>query len=72
MDIAKKVFNTYGSDVLIVEPNLSQIDEFELIDFKHAYNKCDIAVFLVNHSKFKEIKIDVNSKKVLDFCGILK
>lgn len=72
LDIAKKVFNTYGSDVLIVEPNLSQIDKFELIDFKHAYNKCDIAVFLVNHSKFKELKIDLNSKKVLDFCGILK
>ena len=72
LDIAKKVFNTYGSDILIVEPNLSQIDKFELIDFKHAYNKCDLAVFLVNHSRFKELKIDVNSKKVLDFCGILK
>ena len=72
LDIAKKVFDTYRSNVLIVEPNLTKIDDFELSDLHHAYNTCDIAIFLVNHSIFKEININPNKKKVLDFCGILK
>ena len=72
LDIAQKVFDTYGSNVFISEPNLTHIDQFTLTDFKSSYSNCDIAVFLVNHSKFKEIEIDVTSKKVLDFCGILE
>ena len=46
------------------------MDEFDLIDFQKAYNESDIIVFLVNHSKFKNIKLNKENKKVLDFCGI--
>jgi UDP-N-acetyl-D-mannosaminuronic acid dehydrogenase len=72
LEIAQKVFNTYGPNVSIVEPNLSQIDEFKLTNYDIAYDESDIVVFLVNHSKFKELKININKKKVLDFCGLLK
>ena len=72
LDIAKKVYNKYGPNVIIVEPNLIKIKEFKLTDLHYAYKKCDIAIFLTNHSKFNEIKIDINKKKVLDFCGLLK
>lgn len=72
LEIAQKIYNTYGSSVRIVEPNLSQIDEFELTKYDIAYDESDIVVFLVNHTIFKELKIDTNKKKVLDFCGLLK
>ena len=72
LKIAQKVYNTYGSNVSIAEPNLSQIDEFKLTNYDIAYDESDIVVFLVNHSKFKDLKINVNRKKVLDFCGLLK
>ena len=48
-----------------------KINDFELSDYKIAYNECDIAVFLVNHSKFENLRINTKNKKVLDFCGIL-
>lgn len=70
LEIAKKLYNIYSSNIFIVEPNISKMDEFDLIDFQKAYNESDIIVFLVNHSKFKNIKLNTENKKVLDFCGI--
>ena len=71
LDIAQKVYNAYGSNAIIVEPNLSHVDEFKLTNYEIAYDESDIIVLLVNHSKFKQMKIDTKSKKVLDFCGAL-
>ena len=48
------------------------IDLYKLTNYDIAYDESDIVVFLVNHSKFKDLKINVNRKKVLDFCGLLK
>ena len=73
LEIAKKISNIYGqSDVYFCEPNLSKIENFELSEFKESYDNADIAVFLVNHSIFKDLKIDINKKIILDFCGIIK
>ena len=70
LEIAKKLYNIYNSNISIVEPNLSKIDEFDLTDSQKAYDESDIIVYLVNHSNFKKIKLNKVNKKVLDFCGI--
>ena len=72
LEIAKKVYSTYGADdVSICEPNLKEIDDFILDDYHKAFNDSNIAVFLVKHSVFKSLKINHNDKIILDFCGIL-
>ncbi|EXY32473.1 nucleotide sugar dehydrogenase domain protein, partial [Bacteroides fragilis str. 3397 T10] len=42
-----------------------------LTNYKDAYAKADIIVFLVAHSVFKTLLYDDN-KVILDFCGIYK
>ena len=54
-------------NILAVEPNITNFNEFEIIDYKEAINKADIIVFLVAHKEFKELKV----KTDLDFCGVL-
>ena len=46
-------------------------DSFKLTNYKDAYAKADIIVFLVAHSVFKTLLYDDN-KVILDFCGIYK
>lgn len=58
-----------GIDVLAVEPNISKLDRFNLINYEDAIARADIIVFLVAHREFKNISIDDN-KIILDFCGI--
>ena len=70
MEIAQKIHETYGSDSYMVEPNLSNLKQFKLTDYNIAYKESDIVIFLVNHSKFKSINIDLSNKKIIDFCGI--
>ena len=70
MEIAQKIHETYGSDSYMVEPNLSNLKQFKLTDYNIAYKESDIVIFLVNHSKFKSINIDLSNRKIIDFCGI--
>lgn len=60
-----------NADLLIVEPNVAEHKVFKLTDYKKAYEKADIVVFLVAHSAFKSLPYD-NKKVILDFCGIYK
>lgn len=60
-----------NADILIVEPNVSEHKVFKLTDYKEAYAKADIVVFLVAHSVFKALPY-VSDKVILDFCGIYK
>ncbi len=72
LEIAKKVIGTYGSKhIRVCEPNLSKIDDLTLSNYESSFKESDIAVFLVNHSIFKTLDIDLNNKIVLDFCGII-
>jgi len=65
--IVKRLINE-NLDILPVEPNIKELDEFEIYDYKEAINEADIIVFLVGHKEFKNLKII--DKKILDFCGI--
>ncbi len=56
-----------GFDVLAVEPNIENHDEFEIVDYKDAIEEADVVAFLVGHKEFKDLKI----KTDLDFCGLI-
>ena len=60
-----------NADILIVEPNITEHNVFKLTDYKVAFEKADIVVFLVAHTPFKNLPFD-SSKVILDFCGNYK
>lgn len=61
--------NSNDGDFLVVEPNIEWYNKHKLTDFKEAFEKADILVFLVAHNEFKNIKLS-DDKIVLDFCGV--
>ncbi|ASV28850.1 UDP-N-acetyl-D-mannosamine dehydrogenase [Maribacter cobaltidurans] len=63
--------NSNNEEYYIVEPNIKEHNVFKITDYKEAYKKADIVVFLVAHKEFKSLKFAKN-KKTLDFCGINK
>ena len=60
-----------NGNVMVVEPNITEHNVFKLTNYKTAYEKADIVVYLVNHREFAELdyRTDV---QVLDFCGVFK
>ena len=70
--IATKVMqSSNNAQLLIVEPNVEEHNVFKLTDYKEAYDKADIVVFLVNHREFAELNYR-DDVQVLDFCGTFK
>ena len=70
--IATKVMQSYNNaQMMIVEPNVQEHNVFKLTDYKEAYEKADIVVFLVNHKEFAELNYR-DDLIVLDFCGTFK
>lgn len=59
------------ANILVVEPNVKEHNVFKLTDYKEAYDKADIVVFLTAHTPFKELPWK-DDKVILDFCGIFK
>ena len=57
-----------NAQIMIVEPNVQEHNVFKLSNYKEAYEKADIVVFLVNHREFAELDYR-EDLKVLDFCG---
>lgn len=57
--------------IMVVEPNITEHKIFKLTDYREAYNKADIVVFLTAHTQFKELKWR-DDKVILDFCGIFR
>ena len=60
-----------NADILVVEPNVKTHNVFKLTDYKEAYDKADIVVFLTAHMPFKSLSWS-DDKVILDFCGIFK
>ena len=60
-----------NAQLLIVEPNVAEHNVFKLTNYKEAYEKADIVVFLVNHREFAELNYR-DDVLVLDFCGTFK
>lgn len=60
-----------NADILVVEPNIKKHNVFKLTDYKEAYDKADIVVFLTAHIPFRELEWR-GDKVTLDFCGVFK
>ena len=60
-----------NADILIVEPNITEHNVFKLTDYKEAYDRADIVVYLVAHTPFKNLPYR-EAKIILDFCGVVK
>lgn len=60
-----------NADIMVVEPNIKEHNVFKLTNYKEAYEKADIVVFLTAHKEFKELPW-TDEKVILDFCGIFK
>ena len=60
-----------NADIMVVEPNISEHKVFKLTDYRQAYERADIVVFLTAHDEFKTLPWS-DSKVILDFCGIYK
>ena len=70
--IATKVMQgCNNAQFMIVEPNIETHNVFKLTDYKEAYEKADIIVFLTAHEPFKSLPYR-EDKVILDFCGIFK
>lgn len=60
-----------NGDVMVVEPNITSHNVFKLTNYKTAYEKADIVVYLVNHREFAELNYR-SEVQILDFCGVFK
>jgi UDP-N-acetyl-D-mannosaminuronic acid dehydrogenase len=69
--IAQKVMQTEQNNFMVVEPNIPEHTVFKLTDYREAYEKADIVVFLVAHTLFKELSYR-EDKVILDFAGVFK
>lgn len=69
--VAKVMQECNNANILVVEPNITEHKVFKLTDYREAYNKADIVVFLTAHTPFKELKWR-DDKVILDFCGIFR
>lgn len=69
--VTKVMQSNNNANILVVEPNIQEHNVFKLTNYKEAYQKADIVVFLTAHDQFKELEWD-DHKVILDFCGIFK
>jgi len=53
-----------------VEPNIHHFKGIDLYPYTEAILECDVVVFLVGHREFFDL--DLEDKKVLNFCGVTK
>lgn len=70
--ITTRVMQNYNNaEILVVEPNIVSHNVFKLTDYREAYQRADIVVFLTAHDVFKTLEWS-DDKVILDFCGIFK
>lgn len=70
--IAQKVMQALNNEtVYFVEPNIKEHQTFKLSDYKEAYERADIIVFLVAHKEFKTLEYS-DERVILDFAGVFK
>lgn len=69
--VSKVMQSCNNADILVVEPNVKEHNVFKLTNYKEAYDKADIVVFLTAHDPFKTLPWS-DDKVILDFCGIFR
>ena len=72
----KKTIEIFDCNLLIVEPNIQELpndikNNSNLVSVSYAIKNCDIAISLVDHKEFNDIKkLDFNGKTLIDSKGI--
>ena len=69
--VSKVMQSCNNAEIMVVEPNVETHNVFKLTDYKEAYDKADIVVFLTAHTPFRSLPWK-DDKVILDFCGIFK
>ncbi len=69
--VSKVMQGINNAEILVVEPNVESHNVFKLTDYREAYDRADIVVFLTAHTPFKSLEWR-DDKVILDFCGIFK
>lgn len=69
--VARVMQSCNNADIMVVEPNVESHNVYKLTDYKEAFDRADIVVYLVAHTPFKTLPKDSN-KIILDFCGVNK
>lgn len=69
--ITSRIISEARADVLVVEPNVENHKSFNISNYKDAYDKANIVIWLVRHKEFIIMPND-NDKIELDFCGVRK
>tara|TARA_B110000879_G_scaffold185646_1_gene246190 strand:- start:10191 stop:11486 length:1296 start_codon:yes stop_codon:yes gene_type:complete len=77
LGIAQEIAKIHASVVNFVEPNINELPvklshNAQLIEFKYAIEKTDIAVLLVDHNEFKELNKFPPNIFIVDTKGIWK
>ena len=76
LEIVKKTIEFFDCSILIVEPNIQELpndikNNSNLVSLSDGIKNCDIAISLVDHKEFAEIKrLDFNGKILIDSKGI--
>jgi UDP-N-acetyl-D-mannosaminuronic acid dehydrogenase len=62
-----------GYDVVAVEPNIDSHEHFTLLTLEDALETADVFAVLVKHKGLldESVKLALNERSVLDFCGVL-
>ena len=68
----KEMQGCNNAELLIVEPNVAEHKVFKLTDYREAFERADIVVYLVAHNEFKSLPPTAEDKVILDFCGVFK
>lgn len=69
--ITSRIISEARAQVFVVEPNIKIHKTFNLINYKVAYQKADIVVWLVRHREFISYQ-QTHGKEEYDFCGVHK
>lgn len=69
--VAKIMQGCNNADIMVVEPNVDIHNVYKLTDYRKAFNRADIVVYLVAHTPFKSLPKNTD-KIILDFCGVNK
>ena len=67
LQVADTLLDERKFDLLLVEPNLEESNEYDLTDYKAINGKVDIVAYLVAHKEFRGFTTDTIE---LDFCGV--
>jgi UDP-N-acetyl-D-mannosaminuronic acid dehydrogenase len=67
-----KTLSKQGYKIFCIEPNLSELKEFDLISLDDGKTIIGLHVILVKHKEFKNIgPFTGNANRLLDYCGVL-